>query len=193
MVDAGKGRRKLRASASAKHRATYRSPDNSDWVTRLHWRCKPGLSTIADAVATLLANLPSGAAPDAYESLPSSASDGRFRGWHTNKEMSYRRMTDEIAKLIIVKVNGRPDDEAVARLKQAGFCYRPEYFGQEKVWTRSNDFSGCKFVGEFEAQLVPINRARTRRESARFFVGVKIISRPERSEPFVRTVVEVYG
>jgi hypothetical protein len=85
----------------------------------------------------------------------------RFRGWYTNTQIGYRRMTDEIAKLIVVKFNERPNDEVVARLKEAGFRYQPEYFGQEKVWTRPNNFEGRELVDRFEAILTGLTNSRT--------------------------------
>jgi len=45
---------------------------------------------------------------------------------YTNKPIGYRRMTDEIAKLIVVKFNEQPSAEIIARLKEAGFRFRPE-------------------------------------------------------------------
>ncbi len=62
-------------------------------------------------------------------------------------------MTDEIARRIVVRFDERPDDQVVVRLKEAGFNYRPEYFGQEKVWTRSNNIEGRELVVKFEAFL----------------------------------------
>src|SRR5208337_3347371 len=61
---------------------------------------------------------------DSGSEAPAAKPPGeRFRGWYTNKQIGYRRMTDEIAKLIVVKFNEQPGKEVIARLKEAGFRY----------------------------------------------------------------------
>jgi hypothetical protein len=81
----------------------------------------------------------------------------RFRGWYSNKDIGYQRLTDEIAKLIVLKFDERPSEEVVARVKEAGFRYRPQYFGQQKVWTRPNNFEGREQVGKLEAFLTGLS------------------------------------
>ena len=48
-------------------------------------------------------------------------------------------------------VNSKPDAELLSKLKDAGFRFQPEYFGQRKVWTRRNDFEGRMRLEEIEA------------------------------------------
>jgi hypothetical protein len=161
MVDAGESRQKPRASPPAKHRVPCQRQGNDDWLARIQRKCKPGFATIADAVATLLANLPTGPNSEATERLSTYAGTVRFRGWYMNKEVGYRRMTDEIAKLIVVRFDECPADELVARLKAAGFRYRPEYYGHEKVWTLPNSFEARRQVERFEALLTGLRNEST--------------------------------
>ena len=47
------------------------------------------------------------------------------------------------------------------RVKGAAFRYRPEYYGQGKVWKRPYNFEGRQQVDKLEAFLTGLNNGRT--------------------------------
>ncbi len=77
----------------------------------------------------------------------------RFRSWVTDRGNGYERLTDDKAKLLVLRFTNKPAAEVLDKLKAAGFRYQPEYFGQQKVWTRRNDFEGRLKVEELEKQV----------------------------------------
>jgi hypothetical protein len=84
---------------------------------------------------------------------PSSAAPtekNRFRSWVTDDQSGYQRLTDEQNRLIVLKFSGKPEQDILTMLKEAGFRYQPEYFGQQRVWTRRNDFEGRVRAQEIE-------------------------------------------
>ncbi len=77
----------------------------------------------------------------------------RFRSWVTDRGAGYERFVDDKAQLLVLRFAEKPADDALAKLKAAGFRYQPEYFGQQKVWTRRNDFEGRLRLEEIEKQV----------------------------------------
>ena len=82
-----------------------------------------------------------------------AAKPGRFRAWVTDSKNGYQRLTDDQAGQIVLKFKDKPEPELVEQLKDAGFRYQQEYFGQRKVWTRRNDFEGRLQVEQLEAGI----------------------------------------
>jgi hypothetical protein len=87
------------------------------------------------------------------------AKDARFRAWVTDSKNGYLRLTDEQAGQIVLKFKDKPAPELVDQLKDAGFRYQQEYFGQRKVWTRRNDFEGRLQVEQLETIIRPGQQA----------------------------------
>ena len=104
----------------------------------------------AAAVAEAGAEAGAGSTPPASES---SGQKNRFRSWVTDTAKGYERLTDEQARQIVLKFSGKPEGEVLTMLKDAGFRFQPEYFGQRKVWTRRNDFEGRMRLEEIEAAV----------------------------------------
>jgi hypothetical protein len=79
--------------------------------------------------------------------------DRRFRSWVTDRANGYERLTDEKGRQIVLKFAEQPSEGIRAKLKEAGFRFQPEYFGERKVWTRRNDFEGKLQVEQLEAAI----------------------------------------
>jgi hypothetical protein len=82
-----------------------------------------------------------------------TAETNRFRSWVTDHAAGYERLTDEKAKLLVLKFGNKPDSEVLDKLKEAGFHYQPDYLGQKKVWTRRNDFESRLRLQEIESMV----------------------------------------
>ena len=111
-----------------------------------------GVAGVA-ATAQRVKRLAEAAASQQETKAGESPAAERFRSWVTDRVTGYERLTDEQARLIVVKFHDRPPQELLDKLKEAGFRYQPEYFGQAKVWTRRNDFEGREQVKAIEAAL----------------------------------------
>jgi hypothetical protein len=92
-------------------------------------------------------------APAADAKEDDAAQENRFRFWVQDVTNGYDRLTDEKAKMIVLKFHAKPSPEILAIVKEAGFRYQPEYFGQQKVWTRKNDFEGRELIDGIEAAV----------------------------------------
>ena len=82
-----------------------------------------------------------------------TAEANRFRSWVTDRGAGYERLTDEKANQIVLKFANRPEADVLDKLKEAGFRYQAEYFGEKKAWTRRNDFEGRVRLEEIEAMV----------------------------------------
>jgi hypothetical protein len=77
----------------------------------------------------------------------------RFRGWTKDHARGYRKLTDEVTRMIVFQFHGKPDANLLSLLKEHQFRYQPEYFGLEKVWVIKNDFQGRCKAEEIEAAI----------------------------------------
>ena len=96
---------------------------------------------------------PSTAVAESSERGESEAKAVRFRSWVNDREAGYERMTDEQARLLVIRFAQKPAADVLEQLKDAGFRYQAAYFGQQKVWTRKNDFEGRLRLQDIETQV----------------------------------------
>jgi hypothetical protein len=114
----------------------------------------PSEDSAVSGAATAVAEPPAqGTDATAPSDSAAAPQKDRFRSWVTDTAKGYERLTDEQARQIVLKFTGKPDAEVLSMLKDAGFHFQPEYFGQRKVWTRRNDFEGRMRLEEIEAAV----------------------------------------
>jgi hypothetical protein len=119
-------------------------------------RKKPAVDAADETqtVKTVVAVAEPQAELDASSPAPSATdSRRRFRSWVAYRASGYERLTDEKSRLIVLKFRDKPSGETLELIKEAGFRYQPEYFGQTKVWTCRNDFEGRQRVEQLGFQL----------------------------------------
>jgi hypothetical protein len=79
----------------------------------------------------------------AAQAEPSADTPKRqFRSWVVNAERGYARLSDDVNQRIVLQFAERPEVEILAAVKQAGFQFKPDYYGQKNCWVRRNDFEG---------------------------------------------------
>lgn len=77
----------------------------------------------------------------------------RFRSWVRLNSAGYERLSDDVARNIVIRFAEKPDAAILDQVKAAGFHYQPEYFGLEKVWMRRGDYEGRVQAEAIEATL----------------------------------------
>jgi hypothetical protein len=117
--------------------------------------------TIAPAAASVAVET---TAPAEAAKVEPAVERARLRSWVTDPSVGYERFTDEKARLFVLHFAVKPEADILAKLKEAGFRYQPEYLGQPKVWTRRKDYEGQLKVEALEAVI----RGEARRAAAPF-------------------------
>ena len=80
---------------------------------------------------------------------------GQFRSWVVGAEQGYAVLTDKQHGKLVLVFDPKPSQEVRGLVKDAGYQYQAEYFGQKNAWIRRNDFEGRVRTEELVQQLSP--------------------------------------
>ena len=80
---------------------------------------------------------------------------GQFRSWVVDAEQGYSLLTDQQHGKFVLVFDKKPSEEVRGLMKDAGYQYQADYFGQKNAWIRRNDFEGHVRTEELVQQLSP--------------------------------------